>query len=162
MFNYKPTDDLSQQLLLFLSQAISNALPLSSNQTLEIEAKLGILKDKTSQNRIRPVNSEAIVIYDSHFVFDSGISQEHHSAFNRLLNHLIHPKSKTKYTHSKTLDSFYTKNHVKLRSTEYLDQGAQKKIIISKKRISDIEISCPNSPFDVRISVNIESTSTFS
>ena len=155
LFLKTPREDIVLQIQSFLISSIqriqSLQLPLDK---MEIEAKLGQIKDKNTKKRVSgPAASECIMKADGcHFESDVDISLHHH--YNRILNALVKPGSKTVYKHTKTCDEFYSSKDGKVRvSTNETDKQIQSCII---SKISDLFISCPNSSLDYRISVSVE------
>ncbi|KAF9328692.1 mRNA-capping enzyme subunit beta, partial [Podila minutissima] len=111
---------------------------------VEIEAKLGILTDNNTGRRIElPVMSETVILPQRpawyRFVSDMTIGYQ------------------IQYKHTKEIDQFYTGPQGKTRVTK--DQSTNAVIpngIVKKDRIADLDVFSPRSPFDFRVSVNVE------
>jgi polynucleotide 5'-triphosphatase len=125
--------------------------------TVEVEAKLGLLIDKRSNQRLRlsMVGSESVLLDDHSIRFVPDMTMQHHATFNRLLNKLV-SDGKLKYTHRKETDRFYTpKGQPRIRET--IDTASGKSLaVITKEKIRHINIYSPLTPFDIRISLSRE------
>ncbi|KAF9274493.1 mRNA-capping enzyme subunit beta [Linnemannia elongata] len=133
-------------------------------ENIEIEAKVGILIDKITQQRIQmPVQNE-VVLPETHssnrwYTFSSDMTVAQHAHFNRCLNKSVemsqHSESKVAYKHTYETDQFFTVQGKKTRVSR--DQKTNAVIgTIQKRRIADLDIFSPRRPFDYRISVNVE------
>ncbi|KAI5803864.1 CYTH-like domain-containing protein [Geopyxis carbonaria] len=180
-------DEMTRQIANFLYTNVvqQNDPSLSSGDgtILEIEAKVGYLIDKETQQRLRlPIRTETI--YESsenHKIhFQSGVNKEF-----RLINTFLNeatanskpqkdPKSRigVQYEHTIEKDSFYelppgeyellprlirdksNPRRTKVRVSTNKEGKVVKKII--KARISDLNIFSPTTEYDWRISVNVE------
>jgi hypothetical protein len=157
-----PMDDLALQLCQFLKLSLKRALELQETSYpqshLEIEAKLGqILYKKPNPNskriQIPLIQSECLIQWNSSdWNFTSSMSLNQHAHLNKFLNTQVHPQSPVKYLHTYMQDIIYPNGTRVSRDTK----SGKVVGIMSKKRISDIEIYCPLSRFDYRISVNLE------
>ncbi|KAG9068162.1 mRNA-capping enzyme subunit beta [Linnemannia hyalina] len=131
-------------------------------ENVEIEAKVGILIDKTTQQRIQmPVQNEVVLAETSSrwYTFSSDMTVAQHAHFNRCLNKSgemsQHSESKVAYKHTYETDQFFTVQGKKTRVSR--DQKTNAVIgSIQKRRIADLDIFSPRRPFDYRISVNVE------
>ncbi|KAE9367039.1 mRNA triphosphatase CET1 [Stipitochalara longipes BDJ] len=152
---------------------------------IEIEAKLGQLIDKETNERFSlPVTSECILMDSARRGFRSSMTESQHRTLNEFLNAKVaetHPanpgaKSRVKidYLHRREIDKFYelppamhvnlpaavrkqlnARHTVKVRVTH--DQKTNQVLAkIIKARINDLDIYNPQSPLDCRISINLE------
>lgn len=161
IINVEPVDELIREVADFIHRLIANR-----RQNIEIEAKIGVLKDSTGQRIRLPVTTETIIASEAMPVrFESNMSASQHHHFNTLLNNLGTPPANTetprtplKYSHTKHVDTFYTSPdnpHDKLRVTT--DETTGKFIeSIKKVRLGDLNIYSPKKNADWRISVNLE------
>jgi hypothetical protein len=157
--NYKPTPDLLIHIQKFLQHTLAtNAQQIESLKAnphiidvhFEIEAKLGIIVDKRTSNRVHlPCHSETVLL-PGDYRFESNMSMEQHSKYNQLLNSLA---PKVQYRHTKLLDEFYHSDLGKVRKTS--KDGVVQDFIL-KKRLADLELAFPSHPLDCRISVSLE------
>ncbi|KAJ3217721.1 mRNA-capping enzyme subunit beta [Dinochytrium kinnereticum] len=83
--------------------------------------------------------------------------QDQHAGINRILNKLVSDQRGVSYMHLYELDSYYHVGSKKVRVTTNKKTGEviPGKIIV-KQRIADLNILCPMSSLDCRISVNLE------
>lgn len=105
--------------------------------------------------------------------FESEIGDVQFVNINKILNNRAAEQSSpsymgapTKYTHSKDIDYLYDSvngdRNSKIRVTVDGSDGdrnsnePQIKRCIQKRRLANLEISCPNQPFDYRISISTE------
>lgn len=142
------------------------------HEALEIEAKIGVMIDKSTNARIRlPIYTEAIVnMNEINARFESNMSMKQHQIYNKLLNDLVAYSAQNlpqnehmAYQHRKETDTFYDevseitgqREHIRVtrdtRTKEIVPNGA-----VKKTRIADLNVFCPTQPFDYRISINIE------
>ncbi|KAG0097661.1 mRNA-capping enzyme subunit beta [Podila epicladia] len=132
-----------------------------------IEAKLGILTDNNTGRRIElPVMSETVIMPQrpAWYRFVSDMTIDQHAHFNSLLNNRLGETRQKdfrgyqiQYKHTKEIDQFYTGPQGKTRVTK--DQSTNAVIpdgIVKKDRIADLDVFSPRSPFDFRVSVNVE------
>ncbi|KAJ3085266.1 hypothetical protein HK102_000161 [Quaeritorhiza haematococci] len=153
VFRTKTVDDVLRQVADFLYRYID-----MNNPHIEVEAKLGLLIDKHTRQRIQlPIVSEAVLKDDGSFRFESNMTMAQHHHFNNLLNSLVVPGCKLRYTHRKEVDQFYRNRGSKIRVS--VDEKTGQVIpggVVEKKRIADLNVHMPNAPLDYRISVNVE------
>jgi len=136
--------------------------------TVEVEAKIGILRDRLSGNRLNlPVLTETILSPNfGDFRFESNMTSKQHQHFNFLLNGLKTSPPQTvltplDYTHRYLVDSFYPSQDPpsgpddKIRVTRDERTGEVKECV-KKIRLGDLNIYCPKRVADWRISVNVE------
>ncbi|KAJ3288604.1 mRNA-capping enzyme subunit beta [Rhizoclosmatium sp. JEL0117] len=160
MFRYRPQDDITRYVSEWIQRHITE---LNNSPHIEIEAKLGVLIDKRTQQRlhIHQIETEA-VISDDHMRsarFKSDMTFDQHGNFNRFLNKAVEDhKGAVRYTHRYELDKFYRSHRPgseKVRVT--IDTKTNDTIaVIEKKRIADLNIYSPSTQLDYRISINLE------
>ena len=164
---------------------------------LEIEAKLGQIIDRTTDNRLHlPVLTECILGKNDPSIrvaFKSAMTESQHRSLNGFLNEALKtslnlkkpnpaslspppkPRISMSYVHTRERDAFYElsqagelslppfvraqlnsrHNKAKVRITTDQKTGRELAKII-KVRIADLDIYSPKTPFDWRISVNLE------
>jgi hypothetical protein len=117
----RPKTDISLQIFSFIHDLSKNT-NLIQGQTLEIEAKLGQLVDKHTNQRINlPVGSETILLETQQFFFKADMTITQHRSFNQLLNNIV-DKGKdglkvVGYKHTYQTDLFYKLGNRKIRTT---------------------------------------------
>lgn len=166
MFGTDPIDEFARQVSDWIwdnSQGVED---------IEIEAKIGLLIDKSLQTRVHlPVYTEAIVdMREINARFESNMSMQQHQIYNKLLNELVAysaqhmpPHEHMHYEHRKETDSFYDlvsaetgeKEHIRVTRDNKTQRPGPHRAVI-KKRIADLNVYCPNQPYDYRISINTE------
>lgn len=171
----KPLDELSTIIKRALMHYLTVDQQTYGKLGLEIEAKLGHLTDRDSGQRMHecfPIASTTLIhVNYPHIRFESNMTEEQHSRFNKHLNEEVearnpkHPRHHAdptiRYEHTKLTDSIYEAYRdeagleVKPRVTTSDKDGSIQEII-SKQKITHLHISCPDHPFDVRLSINIE------
>lgn len=100
--------------------------------------------------------------HGSDFRFQSNMSPHLHAHFNRLFNDRVAVDRRLSYRRKLEVDQFYHhQSHSnsgpgqKLRAT--LDASSMKLLtVMIKERLADLLIYFPGSPFDVRLSINLE------
>jgi len=159
IFGYLPLDDSINVISKFLEGHLGTP-------NIEIEGKLGIIMDNNTKDRVYlPVQSETVLTHDFKGIrFVSDMTMEQHRKYNQILNNLVNdgnkPNAKTaffSYRHIHQMDSFYQVpgHREKLRLST--DEKNNKVInFIKKVNIGHLNIYLPNSPLDLRISINIE------
>ncbi|ORY42792.1 mRNA triphosphatase CET1, partial [Rhizoclosmatium globosum] len=141
MFRYRPQDDITRYVSEWIQRHITE---LNNSPHIEIEAKLGVLIDKRTQQRlhIHQIETEA-VISDDHM---------RSARFKSDMTFVM------RYTHRYELDKFYRSHRPgseKVRVT--IDTKTNDTIaVIEKKRIADLNIYSPSTQLDYRISINLE------
>lgn len=127
----------------------------------EVEAKYGTIVDRNTNTRLSlPVLNAVVLNQDFHqnIRFNSDISMNCHAQVNKLLNGRVKEEpTRWKYKHIRVVDRFIENlpDGSKLRATvDESDMSLQ--CVISKKRIADFHIHVPRSPFDIRITINVE------
>lgn len=160
----EPLDEFIREIADFVHHMIVTR-PVHPDAKVEVEAKLGILRDRTSGQRLMlPVLVETILIPNEVDVrFESNMSLNQHKHFNTMLNDLklissqpSHPTSPLEYTHVKVVDSFYsTEDREKVRVTR--EEKSNTVLEITRKiRLGDLNIYSPKRAADWRVSVSLE------
>ncbi|KAL6061422.1 mRNA-capping enzyme subunit beta [Balamuthia mandrillaris] len=154
---YYPMEDNLRLITGFVKQYIDRP-------NVEIEAKLGIIIDKHSNDRAHlGVGSETCVLSEGSrpwFRFQSSLSEGTFALFNRTLNQRFidtkqpsYQGSPMKYSHFTEIDVFYNQP-----SDVRVTLDADRKFVkaIRKRRLGDLNFHCPRSPLDFRISASEE------
>ncbi|KAI0087056.1 mRNA capping enzyme [Irpex rosettiformis] len=160
----EPLDEFIREVADFVHHMITTRNERVGN--VEVEAKIGVLRDKTSGQRLQfPVLVETILTPDAiDSRFESNMSPIQHKHFNQLLNNLEatsrqqgHPSSPLQYTHLYLVDSFYNQDgsRDKIRVTRNEKTG-EVVACMRKVRLGSIDIYSPKRAADWRISVNVE------
>ena len=97
------------------------------------------------------------------------MSMRQHRVYNKLLNELVAysaqlpPVEHVSYRHRKETDSFYNEMSDTTGKNEHIrvtrDTSSQQIVpngIVMKQRVADLNVYCPNHPYDYRISINTE------
>ncbi|KXN82860.1 mRNA-capping enzyme subunit beta [Leucoagaricus sp. SymC.cos] len=167
----EPLDEFIKEIADFVHHMIMVVSPGYPPGKIEVEAKVGILKERTSERRLEmPVLVESILQPDALDIrFESNMSLQQHKHFNDRLNQLTsasqqssHPASALKYTHQILVDSFFpldpnsgSSDREKIRVTRDEKTG-QVVECIHKIRLGDLNIFSPKQHADWRVSVNLE------
>ncbi|KAF5360375.1 hypothetical protein D9756_004919 [Leucocoprinus leucothites] len=167
----EPLDEFVKEVADFVYHMITVVSPNYPPGKIEVEAKVGILRDKQSGRRLElPVLVETILQPDSVDTrFESNMSAQQHKHFNNRLNQLTsasqqpsHPASPLKYTHQLLKDSFYPldpnssnsdRDKIRVTKDEKTNQMVE---CIHKIRLGDLNIYSPKHHGDWRVSVNVE------
>ncbi|KAF8510067.1 CYTH-like domain-containing protein [Hysterangium stoloniferum] len=161
ILNVEPSDEFIREIADFIHHYISN-----HTENVEIEAKIGVLKDSSGARLQLPVRVETTLNPDFPGLrFESNMTVGQHRNYNTLLNKLGSPQDKSetvprtplKYSHTKLLDQFYPSDnsHDKLRVT--IDESTKRVVqCIKKVRLGDINVYSPKRHVDWRVSVNLE------
>ncbi|KAG6905473.1 hypothetical protein DXG01_002490 [Tephrocybe rancida] len=179
----EPLDEFIKEIADFIHHMIITRPDFAGN--IEVEAKIGVLRDKASGQRVGlPVlvessaflsatlddllidrmNCNVVLAPDSvDCRFESNMSVNQHKHYNSLLNNLMttsaqpgHPSSQLKYSHLHLVDSFYPSDgHEKVRVTRD-EQSGNVIACMRKIRLGDLNIYSPKRAADWRISVNLE------
>ncbi|KAJ1955658.1 mRNA-capping enzyme subunit beta [Dispira parvispora] len=174
IFGIRPIPDLVHTVGQFLCRLVDRP-------NVEIEAKLGTLvHNQTGQRICLPIGSQCVLKSGDRgmgggpqgrwYRFESNMTLEQHRAFNVMFNKRVQAScqpgyrgAKVKYRHSREVDQYYEvpvdgdRRGRRVRVT--LDQGTREVVpngILEKRRIADLDIYCPNSHLDFRITVNEE------
>lgn len=143
---------------------------------VEIEAKFGHLEHHNGlsmQENYPYFYTTLINPLHEGLIFKSEMTEAQHSAFNKYLNSQVearnpaHPEHYAepplRYEHTRLTDSRYPSyrdNDGRNTSPRVTTNDKDGSIVevISKDKIDDIHFYCPNEPFDIRLSINIERT----
>ena len=193
ILNITPFEDMTKCIADFIYVQTVNGNDPPPGGKLEIEAKLGKLIDRNTNDRIRlPVATECVINKDDPSVklyFKSSMTEEQHRSYNLFLNEALtssrqknldaEPRARVPlgYVHTKETDSFFEllpnaeaamppqfRSHLNMRPGQNrtrvrvtTDQKTKQELAkIIKVRLGDLDIHCPKSPFDCRISINME------
>ncbi|KAK9767243.1 mRNA-capping enzyme subunit beta [Basidiobolus ranarum] len=160
IFCVEPLDDILKVVSDFLYKHLDRP-------HVEIEAKLGVLIDTRTNQRIKlPVATETVMSLedDKWFRFESDMKLEQHKHFNEILNKRV-SESKApnyrgaiiEYKHTRETDRFYKVDGAKVRVTT--DQQTGEVVadgIVEKKRVANLNIHSPNTRLDFRITISEE------
>jgi len=162
----EPLDEFIKEIADFVHHMIMTR-PDHLHGKVEVEAKIGILRDRMSGQRISlPVLVETILAPDSADVrFESNMSIQQHKHYNTLLNRLKHESSMPShvgsplnYSHRYLVDSFYSpdgNDRDKIRVTR--DEKTNDILECMRKvRLGNLDIYSPKRAADWRVSVNLE------
>lgn len=106
-----------------------------------------------------------VILNDVNFRFESTILEAQHKTLNAHFNKQVQKAGNIwKYMHTKTIDSFYESgSREKIRVTKYATgskippgKTADSVELLTKARIADLQIHMPRTPFDIRVSINLE------
>ncbi|KAG8842629.1 mRNA-capping enzyme subunit beta [Serendipita sp. 411] len=135
---------------------------------IEIEAKFGVVLDKSTGTRVAPrlgVLVETIVDprEATNMRFESKLSARQHEHLNRMLNDQVtrtvsssYPHARMAFRHQQTTDDFFSQDSdSKFRVSRDTKTGQVVECII-KKRLGDLHVISPKREVDWRISVNTE------
>ncbi|ORY05980.1 mRNA triphosphatase CET1 [Basidiobolus meristosporus CBS 931.73] len=160
IFCMEPLDDILKVVSDFLYKHLDRPY-------VEIEAKLGVLIDKRTNQRIKlPVATETVLSLedDKWFRFESDMKLEQHRHFNSILNKRVSDSkapnyrgSIIEYKHTRETDRFYQVDGTKVRVTT--DQQTGEVVpngIVEKTRVANLNIHSPNTRLDFRITISAE------
>ncbi|KAI0357345.1 mRNA capping enzyme [Trametes cingulata] len=161
----EPLDEFIREVADFIHHHI-NTRPQGLQGNVEVEAKIGILRDRETGQRLQlPVLVETILTPDAiDLRFESNMSARQHQHYNKLLNNLkttptsAHPASTLAYQHLHLIDSFYAPEGGrgdKIRVTRDEKTGEVRECV-RKVRLANLNIYSPKRFADWRISVNLE------
>ncbi|KAH9925358.1 mRNA triphosphatase CET1 [Epithele typhae] len=158
----EPLDEFIREIADFIHYTISTRPP-DAGGAVEVEAKIGVLKDRSSGQRIQlPVLVETILQPNGlDMRFESNMTGRQHQHFNKLLNQLKldQPALEISYEHLHLLDNFFAPEGggrgEKIRVTRDEKTG-QVRACVRKVRLADLNIFCPKRAVDWRVSVNLE------
>ncbi|KAI6047550.1 CYTH-like domain-containing protein [Pisolithus marmoratus] len=166
----EPLDEFIREIADFVHHMIISRPNVGPDARVEVEAKLGVLRDKTSKERLMlPVLVETILSpnpKDLDLRFETNMSAAQHKHYNTLLNHLqqtssepTHRSSPLGYKHVKLVDTFYASDNPqdreRIRVTRDEKTGTVLEVMM-KIRLGDLNIYCPKRHADWRVSVNLE------
>lgn len=159
-----PPNEIVQEIEAFFERHL-----IDEGLNYEIEAKFGLLRDKSTGMRIDlPITTTAVLKRGDWYHFDSDMSIEQHRRLNQLFNTQVSqagaPNSpnggngaKWRYRHERTVDSFVnTGDRRRMRVTKDAATG-RILAVIEKRRIADLELYLPSLGCDLRLSINTES-----
>lgn len=163
----EPLDEFIREVADFVHHMIMTRAPDLQGQ-VEVEAKIGVLKDKGTGRRIAlPVLVETILTPQGvDCRFESNMSASQHEHFNKLLNELRtassqpgHPSTTLAYDHLRLVDSFYSsegsgdRDKIRVTRNEKTNEVIES---LRKVRLGNLDIYSPKRAADWRISVNVE------
>ncbi|KAK7469028.1 mRNA-capping enzyme subunit beta [Stygiomarasmius scandens] len=162
----EPLDEFIKEIADFIHHMISTKPP-DVNGKVEVEAKIGVLKERGGQRIYLPVLVETILRPEGvDCRFESNMTPHQHKHYNNLLNKLKITSSQSgyasstpvEYNHLYLVDSFYpseTSDREKVRVTR--DEKTGNVVEVMKKiRLGDLNIFSPQRSADWRVSVNLE------
>ncbi|KAJ7600875.1 mRNA triphosphatase CET1 [Mycena floridula] len=158
----EPLDEFIKEVADFVHHMIMTRPDLPGS--VEVEAKVGILKDRGGQRLALPILVETILAPDQvDCRFESNMTAHQHRHYNNLLNNLKTSSSpagaQMDYNHLYLVDSFYPgeSSHSKDKIRVTRDEKTGTVIESMKKiRLGDLNICSPKRAADWRISVNLE------
>ncbi|KAJ3747447.1 CYTH-like domain-containing protein [Lentinula detonsa] len=161
----EPLDEFIKEIADFIHHMIVTRPDLPGN--VEVEAKIGLLRDRGGGRMFLPVLVETILAPDSiDCRFESNMTAAQHKHFNTLLNKLKISSSQPGYASSSPLDyhhlhlvdAFYpseSNDREKIRVTRDEKTGTVTESM-KKIRLGDLNIYSPKRMADWRVSVNLE------
>ncbi|KAJ7069902.1 CYTH-like domain-containing protein [Mycena amicta] len=161
----EPLDEFIKEIADWVHFQISNAPPDVQGK-IEVEAKVGILRDRSNQRLMLPILVESIIAPEfarGDLRFESNMSMQQHKHFNTRLNELklsssqpSFPASPLGYNHLHLIDSFYPSDDKdKIRVTR-VEKTGEVVECIRKIRLGDLNIYSPKRSVDWRVSVSVE------
>ncbi|KZT40602.1 mRNA triphosphatase CET1 [Sistotremastrum suecicum HHB10207 ss-3] len=162
ILNVEPLDEFIREVADWIAYHLKGR-----TDCVEVEAKIGVLKDRNTGDRIRmPTLVETILQPGTpDIIFESNMTSDQHRHFNLLLNELMvspppggQTSSPIQYSHHYLLDSFYKsdahpRDKVRVTTDEKTRQVVQ---CVRKVKLGDLNIYSPKRHADWRISVNLE------
>ncbi|KAH7927762.1 mRNA triphosphatase CET1 [Leucogyrophana mollusca] len=164
----EPLDEFIREIADFVHHMIMTRPNVGGEGKVEVEAKIGILRDKVSGRRLSiPVLVETILTPNEiDLRFESNMSPTQHKHFNTLLNELkhissqpSHPASQLEYKHVKVVDSFYASDNPRDKEKIRVTRDEKTGTVLEctrKVRLGDLNIYSPKRAVDWRVSVNLE------
>ncbi|KAJ3731267.1 CYTH-like domain-containing protein [Lentinula guzmanii] len=161
----EPLDEFIKEIADFIHHMIVTRPDLPGN--VEVEAKIGLLRDRGGGRMFLPVLVETILAPDSiDCRFESNMTAAQHKHFNTLLNKLKISSSQPGYASSSPLDyhhlhlvdAFYpseSNDREKIRVTRDEKTGTVTESM-KKIRLGDLNVYSPKRMADWRVSVNLE------
>ncbi|KAG6878516.1 hypothetical protein C0993_005447 [Termitomyces sp. T159_Od127] len=170
----EPLDEFIKEIADFVHHMIVTRPDVAG--TVEVEAKIGVLRDKASAQRIAlPVLVESSPCFASAVLrrtdprsprprhrrlplrVEHVRPQNQHKHYNALLNNLMAtaPSAQLKYSHLHLVDSFYADAQDKVRVTRD-EQTGTVTACVRKVRLGDLNVYSPKRAADWRVSVNLE------
>lgn len=145
---------VKQFLLYFLTEDQRTA-----GKSIEIEAKLGRILDGGQRiDQAFPVITATVLHPNYPCTFQADMSTAQHKAFNQHLNAAVEESNRNKtrrpiiYKHTYMTDTIY-KDRKRVTTNDKTGEVVE---VIRKEKIDNLHILSPNTPFDLRISVNLE------
>ncbi|KAI9629614.1 hypothetical protein KEM48_012677 [Puccinia striiformis f. sp. tritici PST-130] len=165
IFGIAPFNDFTWTIAQFIWQHSQQYWERGEGHLVEVEAKLGTIRDKRSQQHERmeyPIGTESPILDTRDTKFQSDINHNQHSNLNRLLNQRVHETNsknysgaKVDYVHTKEIDEFHDKQIRVSKDWSGKNQNSTPRSIF-KEKLAHLDIHCPRKQLDFRISVNIE------
>jgi len=164
----EPLDEFIREIADFVHHMVTTRPNMGPDAKVEVEAKLGVLRDRTTGKRISlPVLVETILAPDGMDLrFESNMSATQHKHFNTLLNELqrrssepLHPASPLEYKHFKLVDSSYASDNPRDRDKIRVTREEKSGMVVEitkKVRLGDLNVYSPKRSADWRVSVNLE------
>ncbi|KAJ4001651.1 CYTH-like domain-containing protein [Lentinula boryana] len=161
----EPLDEFIKEIADFIHHMIVTRPDLPGN--VEVEAKIGLLRERGGGRMFLPVLVETILAPDSiDCRFESNMTAAQHKHFNTLLNKLKISSSQPGYASSSPLDyhhlhlvdAFYpseSNDRDKIRVTRDEKTGTVTESM-KKIRLGDLNVYSPKRMADWRVSVNLE------
>ncbi|POV95362.1 hypothetical protein PSTT_16285, partial [Puccinia striiformis] len=119
IFGIAPFNDFTWTIAQFIWQHSQQYWERGEGHLVEVEAKLGTIRDTRSQQHERmeyPIGTESPILDTRDTKFQSDINHNQHSNLNRLLNQRVHETNsknysgaKVDYVHTKEIDEFHDK-----------------------------------------------------
>ncbi|KAF5389190.1 hypothetical protein D9757_003413 [Collybiopsis confluens] len=156
----EPLDEFIKEIADFIHHMIISRPDLPGK--VEVEAKIGLLRERNGGRLLLPVLVETILRPDTvDCRFESNMTAAQHKHFNTLLNNLKTSSqrgSPLDYAHLYLVDSFHASGgneREKIRVTR--DEKTDAVVEVMKKiRLGDLNIYSPKRCADWRVSVNLE------
>ncbi|KAF7795357.1 hypothetical protein EIP86_006514 [Pleurotus ostreatoroseus] len=158
----EPVDELIREVADWVHHLVSHRQERVG--VVEIEAKVGILRDASTGQRLSlPVLTETVLNPQYKGVhFESNMSAMQHRHFNQALNRIkIQSAEPTwqstpiSYAHLHLVDTFYGADRDKIRVTREEKTGSAV-ACVRKVRLGSLNVYCPKQAADLRVSVNVE------
>ncbi|KAJ3764358.1 CYTH-like domain-containing protein [Lentinula raphanica] len=161
----EPLDEFIKEIADFIHHMITTKPDLPGN--VEVEAKIGLLRERSGSRLFLPVLVETILAPDAiDCRFESNMTVAQHKHFNTLLNGLKYSSSQPGYASSSPLDY----HHLHLVDAFYPSEGNDREKVrvtrdektgtvvecMKKIRLGDLNIYSPKRLADWRVSVNLE------
>lgn len=161
LFGTRPVNEDARLLALELYDLLTP----ENKGKIEIEGRVGVLLDKSSDNRWKfPISSETLLSSKcEQFKFVPYLSVEIFQHLNVYLNDKVNksPKDVT-YKRTKEIDRFYKKRDTGDKIRVSLDPQSMQPIrAILKDKKKNFDFLCPQSLFDFRVTVSLENTVEF-
>ncbi|KAL0768617.1 hypothetical protein CaCOL14_009592 [Colletotrichum acutatum] len=185
----RPYEELSKTIADFLFKNVTlhpdSGEIIGRGVQFEIEAKMGQLIDRDTNDRVeRAIGSECVLHDTGRLAFRSSMTEVQHKGLNEFLNTMVvqtdprNPNARgrvqVQYKHRREIDKFYelpnalqarlpgcvrsllgNRRSIKVRVT--YDQKTQQVLAkIVKARVADIHLHLPTCPLDCRLSINLE------